>query len=119
MPAGRAGVRTDDRRITFAGLAVSASLLGLAMVSLALPEGVRRGLWLPLHLGLAGAAGTAVASVLPFFTTALAIAPPAGRLVRISAIGLIAFGSLAVSGGVIGGHLLNTLAAIFRGTLSQ
>lgn len=103
VPARRPRSRVDDRRITFVGLAASASLLGLAMLSLALPEGVRRGLWLPLHLGLAGAAGTAVASVLPFFTTALEIAPPAGRAVRGSAIGLVALGSLAVSGGVVSG----------------
>ncbi len=92
--------RTDDRRITFGGLAVSAILLSLAIVSLALPEGTRRGLWLPLHLGLAGAAGTAVASVLPFFTTALAVAPPARPVVRLAAIGLVAVGSLAVSAGI-------------------
>ena len=95
--------RTDDRRITFGGLAVSAVLLSLAIVSLALPEETRRGLWLPLHLGLAGAAGTAVASVLPFFTTALAVAPPARPVVRLAAIALIALGALAVSAGVPGG----------------
>ena len=103
VPARRPMSRTDDRRITFAGLLVSAGLLGLAIMSLALPEGARRGLWLPLHLGLAGAAGTAVASVLPFFTTALAVAPPARRAIRLAAIGLIALGSLAVSGGVVSG----------------
>jgi hypothetical protein len=93
--------RADDRRITFAGLLVSAGLLGLAMASVALPDGVRRGLWAPLHLGLAGAAGTAVASVLPFFTTALAVAAPAGRSLRLAAIASIALGSLSVTGGVI------------------
>ena len=95
--------RTDDRRITFAGLAVSAALLGLAIVSMAVPEGARRGLWVPLHLGLAGAAGTAVASVLPFFTTALAVAPPARPALRLTAIGLIAASALAVTVGVAGG----------------
>ena len=86
-----------------AGLAVSAAILGVALASVVLPESVRRGLWLPLHLGLAGAAGTAVASVLPFFTAALAVAPPAGRAVRIMAIAFVALGSLTVSAGVVGG----------------
>ncbi|MDH4141394.1 MAG: hypothetical protein OEV61_02175 [Chloroflexota bacterium] len=95
--------RTDDRRITFAGLAVSALLLGAAAATLVAPDGARRGLWLPLHLALAGAAGTAIASALPFFTAALAVAPPAGRPTRILAIGGIAGGALVVSGGVAAG----------------
>jgi len=102
-PVRRPKSRADDRRITFAGLAVSAAILGVALASVALPDTVRRGLWLPLHLGLAGAAGTAVASVLPFFTTALAVAPPAGRAVRIMAIAFVALGSLTVSAGVVSG----------------
>jgi nitrite reductase (NO-forming) len=95
--------RTDDRRLTFGGLGVSAGLLGLAILTLLLPEATRRGLWLPLHLALAGAAATAVASVLPFFTAALAVARPAGRPTRILAIGGVAGGALVVSGGVTAG----------------
>lgn len=95
--------RHDDRRITFAGLAAAAGLLALALGSLALPDPVRRGAWLPLHLTLAGGAATAVAAVLPFFTAALAVAPPAGRPTRILAIGGIAGGALVVSGGVAAG----------------
>ena len=74
--------RATDRRITFAGLLVSAGFLAAAVVATTLPEPVRRGLWLPIHLGLAGAAGTAIASVLPFFVAALSVAPPMGRIVR-------------------------------------
>jgi nitrite reductase (NO-forming) len=95
--------RTDDRRITFAGLSIAAMLLGLAGAALLVPEPFRRGAWLPLHLALAGGAATAVAAVLPFFTAALAVAPPAGRPTRILAIGGIAGGSLVVSGGVAAG----------------
>ena len=95
--------RANDRRITFAGLLVSAGFLAAAVVATTLPEPVRRGLWLPIHLGLAGAAGTAVASVLPFFVAALAGAPPMGRTVRSGAIALIACGALAASLGVVGG----------------
>lgn len=95
--------RTDDRRTTFAGLTIAAGLTALALASLALPEGVRRGAWLPLHLALAGAASTAIAAVLPFFTAALAVAPPAGRRTRVLAIGGIGGGALVVSGGVAAG----------------
>lgn len=132
----RAISRTDDRRITFAGLVLAVGLLGLAVLSLLLPEAVRRGTWLSLHLALAGAASTAIASVLPFFTAALAVAPPAGRPTRILAIGGIAGGALVVSGGVaagapavaVGGGLayLGGLAAVaaaafgpLRGALGQ
>ena len=59
---------------------------------------------MPIHLGLAGAGGTAVASVLPFFTTALAVTRPARPAIRIAAIALVAAGSLIVSAGVAGGQ---------------
>ena len=49
--------------------------------------------WLPLHLVLAGAAGTAIAGVLPFFTAALAVAPPADPRARLAAVGLIVVGA--------------------------
>jgi nitrite reductase (NO-forming) len=121
----RAISRTDDRRITFGGLVAAAGLVAFAIASLALPESVRRGLWLPLHLAMAGAASTAIAAVLPFFTAALAVAPPAGRPTRILAIGGIALGALVVSGGVaaglpavaVGGGLtyLGGLAAVAAG----
>ena len=86
--------------MTFAGVTVAVVLLALAVASTLLPAIDRRGLWLPLHLGLAGAAGTAVAAVLPFFTAALAVARPAHPLLRLAAIGLIAGGAVAVSVGV-------------------
>ena len=95
--------RTDDRRITFIGLSIAAGLLGLALISLGLPDPIRHGAWLPLHLALAGAASTAIAALLPFFTAALAVAPPAGRPTRVTAIGGIAGGALVVSGGVMAG----------------
>lgn len=102
-PVRRPMSRTADRRITFAGLATAACLLSVAFASMALPESVRRGFWLPIHLGLAGGAGTAVASVLPFFTTALAVAAPARSVIRVAAIAFMALGSVTVSAGVVGG----------------
>jgi nitrite reductase (NO-forming) len=95
--------RAENRRITVAGLVVSAAFLAAAVAAMTLPEPVRHGLWLPVHLGLAGAAGTAVASVLPFFVATLSIVPSMGRLVRGGAISLIAGGALAASVGVAGG----------------
>lgn len=93
--------RADDRRITYAGLIVSAGLMALSIASIALPTPLRRGVWLPLHLALAGAAATAVASVMPFFTTTLGVAPPARPWVRIAAISLVAVGSLVIVTGVV------------------
>lgn len=94
--------RAADRRITVAGLVVSAGFLAAAVAAMTLPEPVGRGLWLPVHLGLAGAAGTAVASVLPFFVAALSVVPPMARIVRGGAIALIAGGALSASLGVVG-----------------
>lgn len=124
--------RNADRQITLGGVATAAALLGLAAASVALPESTRRGWWLPLHLGLAGAGGTAVASVLPFFTTALTVARPARPAIRVAAIVLVAGGALTVSVGmaadmsslaVVGGLLylagLVLLAGAAFGTLAR
>ena len=100
--ARRSRSRAADRRITVAGLVVSAAFLAAAVAAMTLPEPARRGLWLPVHLGLAGAAGTAVASVLPFFVATLSVAPPMGRIVRGGAVALIASGALTASLGVVG-----------------
>ena len=101
--------RDADRRITMAGVLLAALLLGLAAASIALPPADRHGLWLPLHLALAGAAGTAISAVLPFFAAAIAQARPSAPAIRIGGIGLIAAGALVVSGGVVGE--MSTVAA--------
>ncbi|HEX4898333.1 MAG TPA: hypothetical protein VFV53_08270 [Candidatus Limnocylindrales bacterium] len=88
--------RSVDRRIAFAGLMVSAAYLGLAAASLLLPPAIRLGTWLPAHLALAGAATTAIAAVLPFFTAALVVAQPVRPAIRVAGIGLVAGGALAV-----------------------
>jgi nitrite reductase (NO-forming) len=92
--------RDADRRVTMGGVLAAAVLLGLAAAFLALPAADRHGLWLPLHLALAGAAATAVAAVLPFFAAAIAQARPPAPALRIGGIGLVAGGALVVSGGV-------------------
>jgi len=64
-----------------------------------------------LHLALAGGASTAVASVMPFFTAALAGAPPVAARWRGLAIALVACGALLVSVTVPAGWTTLALAA--------
>lgn len=96
--------RGGDRTVTFAGVVVAAVLVATALLSLALPEGSRLGTWLPLHLALAGGAGTAIAALLPFFTTTLVVAPPAPIELRAGAIVLVAGGAAAIAIGHAGGE---------------
>ena len=95
--------RGDDRAVTSAGVLLAAGLLGLAGVSAA-RAALGGTIWLPLHIALAGAAGTAIAAVLPFFTTAIGQVAPASRLVRAGAIGAIAAGSLIAGLGMTAGQ---------------
>lgn len=100
-PGTRVIRRADDRRATFAGVLVAAVFLASGAVSAGLTIAHGGGsAWPALHLVLAGAAGTAVASVLPFFTAALAQVAPAARVIRIGAIALIAGGAIGVTIGV-------------------
>ena len=94
-------VRGTDRTITFAGVLVAAALLGLAGLS-AIGSAFGGTVWLPLHLAMAGAAGTAIAAVLPFFTAALARVAPASPGLRIASLVLIAGGSLLAGYGMNG-----------------
>lgn len=95
--------RSSDRLITLAAIAIAVGFLLAAVLSLLLPPGSRRGLWLPLHLALAGAATTAIAGVMPFFSATLAAAPPAGARLRAAAVGTVALGALGVASGVTSG----------------
>lgn len=104
-PGSRTIRRGDDRRAALGGVLIAAGFLLAGAVSAGL--GIANGsgsTWPSLHLVLAGAAGTAIASVLPFFTAALTQVAPAARGIRIGAIGLVAGGSLAVVMGVSGGN---------------
>lgn len=94
-PARRGPDRRVDRQVTYAGLAIAVGFLAAALVSLAAPAAARLGSWLPLHLVLAGAVGTAIAAMLPFFVAALSVAQPAAAWLRTSAIVLVAGGAVA------------------------
>ena len=98
-PIGR-GV---DRRITFAGLLVAAAMVVTAALA-AIGSSLGGSVWLPLHLAMAGAAGTAIAAVLPFFTTALARVAPGQPGLRVAAVGLIAGGTMLAGFGMTGGR---------------
>ncbi|MEO5918141.1 MAG: hypothetical protein ABIQ17_01135 [Candidatus Limnocylindrales bacterium] len=117
-PDGRPGVRISrsaDRRIAFAGLSVAAAFLALAVLSLLLPAALRLGAWLPVHLALAGAAATAIAALLPFFSGAMAAAPPARPVVRILGIVFVAGGAATATASLsldIGGGILAASAAL-------
>jgi len=92
--------RADDRRTTFGGLLIAACFLGLALgATIVGPIAGSGSVWPALHLVLAGAAGTAVASVMPFFTAALARVAPAAPGLRVGAIALVSGGALAVTVG--------------------
>jgi nitrite reductase (NO-forming) len=96
--------RNADRRVTVTGLALASGFVAAALLAAAvlLASGTTAspaspGWWLPLHLLMAGAAGTAIAAVMPFFSAALVAAPPAAVPVRAGAVGLIALGAALVA----------------------
>lgn len=111
-PATRGPDRGRDRRLTVAGLAAAVAFLAAGLASLALPTAARLDAWLPLHLVLAGGAGTAIAAMLPFFTAALTVARPGPPPLRGAAIAAIALGAaLAALGRAVFGPGPSPLAA--------
>ena len=96
--------RDQDRRLTVGGVLIAVGFVLAAIIAALLGTAGGGTAWLPLHLALAGGAGTAVASVLPFFTTALAVAAPASPWLRAGTIGLVAMGAASVSVSVAGGE---------------
>ncbi len=95
--------RSRDRQVVVVAIALAVGFLVAALGTALLPEVARRGVWLPLHLALAGGATTAIAGVMPFFTAAFAAAPPADVRLRLGAVLAVAFGALGVALGVSAG----------------
>ena len=89
--------RSSDRRVALVAIVAAIAFLAAAMVAIVLPDSGRLGAWLPLHLALAGAATTAIAGVMPFFTAAFAAAPPSDVRLRIAAVGTVALGAGGVA----------------------
>jgi len=94
--------RSSDRLITLAAVGLAIAFLVTAVLATLLPPALRHGMWLPLHLVLAGAATTAIAGVMPFFSAAFAAAPPIDARLRATAVGAVAVGAMLVSLGVVG-----------------
>lgn len=84
-----------------AAIGIALTYLLAAVGSTLLPPETRLGAWLPLHLALAGGAATAIAGVMPFFSAALAAAPPAGVRLRAAAVGSVSLGALAVAASAV------------------
>jgi len=103
LPSRRDLGRSDDRRITQAGLAVAGVFLALAVAAVWLPADARLGVWLPLHLAFAGAAAQAIGAVMPFFSAALSSAPPAPPRWRVVALVLLGGGAALVATRVVPG----------------
>ena len=86
-----------------AAIVIAFAYLAAAAVVTALPLAAGSEAWLALHLALAGAASTAIAGLVPFFSAALAAAPPADARLRAAAIGAVGVGSAGVAVGVSAG----------------
>jgi hypothetical protein len=118
--------RSRDRLVALASTVVAAGYLVASVIAVALPDRVRHGIWLPLHLALAGAAVTAIAGIMPFFVAAFAAAPPADTRLRAAAVAAVALGAaivaIGVSAGVsslpVAGGLLLMLGIVATGAAS-
>jgi len=86
-------------------VAIAIIYLIAALLAALLPAEVRRAAWLPLHLALAGGATSAIAGVMPYFTSAFAAAPPADRWLRTAALAGVSIGALSVAAGVAGDQM--------------
>lgn len=85
--------RDQDRRIALGGI-----VLSLAFIAAAIGVCIGGGdTWTALHLLMAGAAGTAIGAVMPFFATALVAAPPAEPRGRVIVVACLALGAAAVA----------------------
>lgn len=97
-----------ERRVTMLSVALAAVYVVAGLVALVASGSTALGTWLPLHLLLAGAAATAIAGVMPYFSAAVASAPPAPSALRLFAVVGVALGALLV----ILGRLYPTAAPI-------
>jgi nitrite reductase (NO-forming) len=95
--------RRPDRAIAAGGIAAAGALIVLGVLATLLPSEARRGIWLPVHLGIAGASSVAIAAVLPFFTATLGVARPVRPAVRAMGVTLPLVGILAVATGIAWG----------------
>jgi nitrite reductase (NO-forming) len=91
--------RRADRLVAMAGIAIALGFLVLAALTALLPSADRAGLWLPIHLALAGAASAAIAGVMPFFSAAIATSQPVAAPLRWASLAGVALGAAAITYG--------------------
>ena len=92
------------------GIAIALGFLCLATATTLLPVADRFGVWLPLHLAMTGAASTAIAGVMPFFSAAIATAQPVASWLRWASVLTVASGAAGLSIGFVSGA--RTFAAL-------
>ena len=97
--------RRQDRLVMAAGIALAGGFLAAAVLAAVLPAEWRRGIWLPIHLGVAGAASVAIAAVMPFFAATLALARPVDPTIRAMGIVLPLLGIVGGAAGLTAGPL--------------
>ena len=93
--------RSNDRLVALGAIGIAITFLVGSLLATLLPTQVRLGIWLPLHLALAGAATTAIAGIMPFFSAAFAAAPPSDVRLRWAAVVAVALGAASVAAGVV------------------
>ena len=98
--------RSTDRVVAVTAIILAVAFLAAALAAMLLPSVDRRGVWLPLHLALAGGATTAIAGVMPFFAAAFAAAPPSDARLRFAAVGAVAVGAVGATTGVLAGSAI-------------
>ncbi len=85
-----------ERRVVLVGIVGAAGFVAAAAIVF-LTGLAGSGIWLPLHLALAGGAGLAIAALVPHFTISLAGARPAPGRFRLAGLALIAGGAVTVT----------------------
>ena len=88
--------RSNDRLVALGAIGIAVAFLVASLLAALLPAEMRLGIWLPLHLALAGAATTAIAGLMPFFSAAFAAAPPSEARLRWAAVGAVALAPRAL-----------------------
>jgi hypothetical protein len=97
--------RRADRLVAVVAIAIALLYLCAALLAALLPASLRVGTWLPLHLAGAGAAATAIAGMMPFFSAAYATSQPVDARVRWASVALVAAGAGVIALGYAGARL--------------
>lgn len=109
-PRRQAVDRRADRIVAVTAIVVALGFLVTAVLVTFLPTTERAGLWLPIHLALAGAGTTVIAGVMPFFSAAIGTSQPVDARLRWASVILVAGGAGAITLGFT--HDLRVLASL-------